>query len=54
MSSEDTNAVRDTNGGGTIHIEKIEVRDDDDIEELTQGLYNHNDKSLRAMGRRNL
>lgn len=54
IPSEDTNAVRDTNGGGTIHIEKIEVRDDDDIEELTQGLYNHNDKSLRAMGRRNL
>lgn len=47
-------AVRNANTGGTIHIEKIEVRDDDDIEELTQGLYNHNDKSLRAMGRRNL
>lgn len=47
-------AVRTAKTGGTINIEKIEVRDDDDIDELTQGLYNHNDKSLRAMGRRNL
>lgn len=54
VPTEETDAVRDAKSGGTIHIEKIEVRDDDDIEELTQGLYNHNDKSLRAMGRRNL
>lgn len=53
-NSSSTEAVRNANSGGSIHIEKIEVRDDDDIEELTQGLYNHNDKSLRAMGRRNL
>lgn len=52
--SNSTEAVRNAKSGGTINIEKIEVRDDDDIEELTQGLYNHNDKSLRAMGRRNL
>lgn len=51
----DVKAVRNANGNnGTINIEKIEVRDDNDIEELTQGLYDHNDKSLRAMGRRNL
>lgn len=49
-----TDGLRNTSGGRTINIEKIEVRDDDDIEELTQGIYNHNDKSLRAMGRRNL
>lgn len=52
--SSSTEAVRNASSGGSIHIEKIEVRDDDDIEELTRGLYNHNDKSLRAMGRRNL
>lgn len=49
-----TNGVRNAQSGSPIHIEKIEVRDDNDIEELTQGLYDHNDKSLRAMGRRNL
>lgn len=54
IPSNSTEAVRNANNSGTIHIEKIEVRDDDDIEQLTQGLYNHNDKSLRAMGRRKL
>lgn len=49
-----TSGLRNAQSGGTINIEKIEVRDDDDIEELTKGLYDHNDKSLRAMGRRNL
>ena len=49
-----TSAVRSAKTGGSINIERIEVRDDEDIEELTKGLYDHNDKSLRAMGRRNL
>lgn len=53
-SSNQSNAVRSMGGGGTITIEKIEVRNDKDIETLTRGLYDHNDKSLRAMGRRNL
>lgn len=53
-SNSSVESVRNAGSGGAINIEKIEVRDDDDIEELTQGLYNHNDKSLRAMGRRNL
>lgn len=51
---DSASGIRDANSGSSIYIERIEVRDDDDIEELTQGLYNHNDKSLRAMGRRNL
>lgn len=37
-----------------IHIEKIEVRDDHDLEMVTQGLYNKQDQNLRALGRRNV
>ena len=37
-----------------IHIEKIEVRDDNDLEMVTQGLYNKQDQNLRALGRRNV
>lgn len=37
-----------------IHIEKIEVRDDHDLDVVTQGLYNKQDQNLRAMGRRNM
>lgn len=52
--SDQSAGVRKAGGNGTIVIENIEVRDDNDIETLTRGLYDHNDKSLRAMGRRNL
>lgn len=52
--SNQSAGVRNAGNGGTIVIENIEVRDDNDIETLTRGLYDHNDKSLRAMGRRNL
>lgn len=37
-----------------IHIEKIEVRDDHDLDMVTQGLYNKQDQNLRALGRRSL
>lgn len=37
-----------------IHIDKIEVRDDNDLEAVTQGLYNKQDQNLRALGRRSL
>lgn len=37
-----------------IHIEKIEVRDDHDLDMVTQGLYNKQDQNLRALGRRNV
>ena len=37
-----------------INIEKIEVRNDRDLEMVTQGLYNKQDQNLRALGRRNL
>lgn len=35
-----------------IHIEKIEVRDDKDLDMLTEGMYNRQDQNLRALGRR--
>lgn len=37
-----------------IHIGKIEVRDDHDLDMVTQGLYNKQDQNLRALGRRNV
>lgn len=37
-----------------INIEKIEVRDDRDLDMVTQGLYNRQDQNLRALGRRNI
>ena len=37
-----------------IHIDKIEVRDDHDLDVVTQGLYNKQDQNLRALGRRNV
>lgn len=37
-----------------IHIHKIEVRDDRDLDMVTQGLYNKQDQNLRALGRRTL
>ena len=37
-----------------INIEKIEVRDDHDLDMVTQGLYNKQDQNLRALGRRNV
>ena len=37
-----------------IRIDKIEVRNDSDLEVLTQGLYNKQDQNLRALGRRTL
>lgn len=42
------------NDKSQVIIEKIEVRDDEDIRKLTKGIYDKNDKSLRALGRRNL
>jgi DNA topoisomerase-3 len=37
-----------------ININKIEVRDDNDLDMVTQGLYNKQDQNLRALGRRTL
>lgn len=37
-----------------INIERIEVRNDDDLDTLTQGIYNKQDQNLRALGRRNV
>lgn len=37
-----------------IHIGTIEVRDDNDLDMVTQGLYNKQDQNLRALGRRSL
>ena len=37
-----------------ITIQKIEVRNDRDLEMVTQGLYNKQDQNLRALGRRNV
>lgn len=37
-----------------IHIDKIEVRDDHDLDVITQGMYNKQDQNLRALGRRSV
>ena len=37
-----------------INISKIEVRDDHDLDVITQGMYNKQDQNLRALGRRSV
>lgn len=47
-----TNGATNTDLGNTIIIEQIVVRDDNDLNTITRGLYDKNDRSLRALGRR--
>lgn len=59
ISRRDYSALERSSGSQAVEttqitIEKIEVRDDHDLDMVTQGLYNKQDQNLRALGRRNL
>lgn len=49
--SDDAETISD-GGDGKVIIENITVRDDDDIDKITEGMYNKNKDILRALGRR--